>query len=53
MLVAGAIFLWTNPEGQLMVEVPYWSDFDWIAERVRESGNMEGDPDGAIGDAFD
>ncbi len=37
LLVAGAIFLWSTPEKQLMVEVPYWSDLDWIAERSREA----------------
>jgi len=52
LLLAGAIFLWTTPEGQLMVEVPYWSDFDWIAERVREVRDMPVDFDGANGDVL-
>lgn len=40
LLFGGAIFLWTPPEGGVRVEIPFWSDLDWLAEQIRLRGEV-------------
>lgn len=43
LLLAGAIFIWDD-QGRGKVEVPFWSDWEWLMAEVSRLGHSDPDP---------